>query len=127
MQQEAEAVDALGVRVVTVTFEGMAAARAYAQETASRWPLLVDDGRRLYDAYGLGRAKLRHLLGFATIKTYVREALDGRWPRWPVADTVQQGGDVIIDPGGIVRFVHVGAGPGDRPSVSRLLAVCRDG
>ena len=116
--------DVLKLRVVTVTFEGIDTARAYVQETANPWPLLVDEKRQLYEAYGLGRAKLRHLLGVATIKTYVREALDGRWPRWPVADTVQQGGDVVIDPVGIVRFVHVGVGPGDRPSVPRLLALC---
>ena len=89
------------------------------------WPLLVDESRHLYRAYDLGRARLRHLIGLTTIKTYLRELLDRRWPRWPVADTVQQGGDVLIDPGGIVRFLHIGAGPGDRPEVEQILAVCR--
>ena len=113
------------MRVVTVTFEGMAAARAYAQEIETPWPVLVDESRHLYHSYGLGRARLRHLIGIATIKTYLRELIDGRWPRMPMADTVQQGGDVLIDPYGTVRFLHIGAGPGDRPQVGRILDVCR--
>jgi len=35
---------------------------------------------------------------------------------------VQQGGNVLIDPNGIVRVHHVGRGPADRPSVDRLIA-----
>jgi hypothetical protein len=30
---------------------------------------------------------------------------------------------VLIDPAGLVRFHHVGSGPGDRPSVDLLLEV----
>ena len=103
----------------------MAAARSYAQETETRWPVLVDESRHLYRGYGLGRARLRHLIGITTIKTYLLELLDGRWPRLPMADTVQQGGDVLIDPCGAVRFLHIGAGPGDRPQVGQILEVCR--
>ena len=34
----------------------------------------------------------------------------------------QQGGNVLIDPGGIVRCHHIGRGPADRPSVRVILA-----
>lgn len=108
---------------LAVTFEDAAAARAYVAETGLRWPLLVDTDRRLYRAYGMGKARLRHLFGPATLGAYWREARLGRFPRLPRADTRQQGGNVLIDPGGLVRFHHVGRGPADRPLVDTLLAV----
>jgi len=36
-------------------------------------------------------------------------------------DIHQRGGDVLIDPHGIVRFHHVGSGPANRPAVDSLL------
>ena len=106
-----------------MTFEDAAAARAYVAETGLRWPLLVDTDRRLYRAYGMQKARLRQLWGAATFRAYWREARLGRFPRLPRADTRQQGGNVLIDPGGVVRFHHVGRGPADRPPVATLLAV----
>ena len=105
-----------------MTFEDAAAARAYVAETGLRWPLLVDTDRRLYRAYGMRKARLRHLWGPATFRAYWREARRGRFPRLPCADTRQQGGNVLIDPGGLVRFHHVGLGPADRPAVESLLS-----
>ncbi len=86
---------------------------------------LSDPERQLYAAYRMGRARWRHLWGLATMGAYAREAWHGRFPRIPRADTVQQGGNVLIDPAGIVRFHHVGRGPADRPSIDTLLAVPR--
>lgn len=43
----------------------------------------------------------------------------------PWAQVGQRGGDVLIDPAGIVRVHHVGDGPADRPSVESLLAAIR--
>ena len=117
--------DTLGVRVLTVTFESSGSARIYAEETESPWPVLVDGGRTLYRTYGFDRSKLRHLFGWSTMTTYFREALVGRWPRWPVSDTVQQGGDILIDPDGIVRFLYVGSGPGDRSDIDEIVEICR--
>ncbi len=125
MRQAERELDALAVRVLVVTFEPPAAARAYASETKTRWPVLSDESRSLYREYGMGRAQWRHLLGPAALLAYVREGARGQLPRWPASDPMQQGGDVLVDPGGIVRLVHVGAGPGHRPPVERLLAVCR--
>ena len=38
-------------------------------------------------------------------------------------DVRQLGGDVLIDPQGVIRLHHVGRGPADRPAVARLLNV----
>lgn len=122
MQQAEEDLARLGVEPLAVTFEDAAAARAYVAETGLRWPLLVDTERRLYRAYAMRKARLRHLWGPATFRAYWREARRGRFPRLPRADTRQQGGNVLIDPDGLVRFHHVGLGPADRPAVESLLA-----
>ena len=105
-----------------VTFEAREAAREYLEETRMFWPLLVDTERRLYRAYDMHAARLRHLWGCATMRAYGREALRGRFPRIPRADTAQQGGNVLIDPAGVVRLHHVGRGPADRPTVATVLA-----
>ncbi len=125
MRQAARELDALNVRVLVVTFESRSAARGYVAETGIGWPVLSDESRALYRAYGMARARWRHLLGPSALLAYAREVVRGRIPRWPSADPVQQGGDVLIDPAGIVRWVHVGAGPGHRPPVERLLEVRR--
>ena len=125
MQQAAGELDALKIRVLVVTFEAPAAARAYVSETKTRWPVLCDESRALYRQYGMGRARWRHLLGPSALRAYARAMAEGRLPRWPAADPMQQGGDVLIDADGIVRLVHVGKGPGQRPPVERLLEVCR--
>lgn len=125
MRQAERELDALAIRVLVVTFEPPSVARAYVSETKTRWPVLSDESRSLYREYGMGRARWRDLLGPPALLAYAREAARGRLPRWPVSDPTQQGGDVLVDPDGIVRLVHVGAGPGHRPPVERLLEVCR--
>ena len=125
MQQAERELDALKIRVLVVTFEAPPVARAYVSETKTRWPVLSDESRSLYRRYGMGRARWRHLLGPSALLAYARAMAQGRLPRWPAADPMQQGGDVLIDAEGIVRLVHVGKGPGHRPPVERLLAACR--
>jgi hypothetical protein len=115
--------NALAIDVVVVTFQPDHVARAYADETGLPWPLLIDERRQFYHAYSMGRAKLRDLIGPAVWWAYFRELLRGQLPRWPQGDTEQQGGDVLIDPDGIVRIHHIGAGPADRPAVEDLLRV----
>ncbi len=122
LQQAREELDRLGVQTLVVTFEAREAAREYLEEIRLFWPLLVDTERRLYRAYDMHAARLRHLWGFATMRAYGREALRGRFPRIPRADTAQQGGNVLIDPAGVVRLHHVGRGPADRPTVTSVLA-----
>ena len=112
----------LEIQPLVITFEGPDEAREYLDETGLSWPLLVDAERELFRAYGMRKARLRHLWGLATMRAYGREALGGRFPRLPRADTAQQGGNVLVDPAGIVRFHHVGRGPADRPLVDSILA-----
>lgn len=121
-----DALNQFEVSVLAVTFESVESARVYLEESKLPWPVLVDKDRTLYRAYGCERSKWWHLFGWSTLKTYFSEALAGRLPRWPVSDTIQQGGDILIDPSGTVRFVYVGEGPGDRPDVADIIEICRN-
>jgi len=52
---------------------------------------------------------------------YLKEILKGRLPKTSHGDIYQRGGDLLIDPDGIVHLHHVGAGPADRPAVETIL------
>ena len=110
------------VRVVVVTFEAGYLARSYAEDTGLLWPLLVDDTRRVYNAYGMLNASFWEIWGPATWRAYLKEMARGRFPKKSAGDVSQRGGNVLIDPSGIVRMHHIGKGPADRPAVAAILS-----
>ena len=121
MQQQQRALQDWGIRVAVVTFETTPFVRAYLAETNVTWPVLIDHDRTLYRGYGMHRGRLRDIWGGRTWLAYMKELARGRLPKYSGADTRQLGGDVLIDPAGIVRLHHVGTGPADRPSVAAIL------
>ena len=106
---------------MVVTFENDFLARAYVEDTLLMWPLLVDDTRETYQAYGMLAASFWDIWGPKTWWAYLKEILKGERLRKSEGDLSQRGGDVLIDPDGIVTLHHVGVGPADRPPVERLL------
>jgi len=124
LQQHERTLEELDIRIAVVTFEQSAVARGYARESGLRWPILVDDTRTLYRDYGMLRGTRWNIWGPRTWWAYAKELVRGRMPSAAGlgSDTSQLGGDVLVDPTGIVRFLHVGSGPADRPSVNALLA-----
>jgi len=62
------------------------------------------------------------ILGPKSWDVYLKLLFRGRRLRVPAGDIYQLGGDVLIDPRGIVRLHHVGRTPADRPSVESLLS-----
>ncbi|MDO8479124.1 MAG: SelL-related redox protein [Candidatus Rokubacteria bacterium] len=119
--------EGLGFEVVVVTFEARERAAVYVRETGLRWPLLIDRQRVLYRAYGMGRGRWSAIWGPATWWAYLRLIGRGRRLRRPTGDVHQLGGDVLVDPRGMVAFHHVGSGPADRPPVVLLLEQVRQG
>ncbi len=127
MQQDERTFQELDTFIVVVTFERGPQARAYADDTGLGWPILVDETRALYRAYGMLRGKKWDIWGPRTWWAYTKELFRGRAPGVTglYSDTSQLGGDVLIDPAGRVKFLHVGSGPADRPSVAALVAARR--
>lgn len=110
------------LRIVVVTFENSIFARSYAEETSLSWPLLVDDTRQTYRSYGMLTASFWDVWGPRTWWAYAKGLLKGEKLHKSEGDVYQRGGDVLIDPSGIVRLHHVGVGPSDRPSVKAILS-----
>ena len=125
MRLHEKELDDLGVKVVVVTFQAGPLADAYGRETELSWPLLVDDTLSLYRAYGIERGRLWDIWGPASWGAYAKLLSRGRKMKAPAGDVNQLGGDVLVDPQGIVRMHHIGSGPADRPPVSQLLDVIR--
>ncbi len=109
------------VIVVVVTFENDFLARGYLEETSLSWPLLIDETRETYANYGMLTASFLDIWGPKSWWAYLKEIMKGRMPKKSHGDISQRGGDLLIDPGGIVRMHHVGAGPADRPAVEAIL------
>lgn len=104
-----------------VTFDDDFMAQRYVRETHLDWPLLLDRSRSLYKFYGMERASWGAIYGPASIGHYVKLMLSGRKLKRPGSDWRQLGGDVLIDPEGVVRLHFVSSSPHDRPSVDLLL------
>jgi len=95
--------------------------KLYVDEMKLPWPLLLDEELELYKAYGFERVTLAKLLGPITTLKYVWLMLSGHRPGRPGKDIRQMGGNVLIDPDGVVRMHHQCVTPHDRPGVQEIL------
>lgn len=100
-------------------------AMSYVRDTGLTWPLLVDESRLLYAAYGMDRGGWWDIFGPQSWWAYCKLLFRGRRLQRSGSDVRQLGGDVLVDPQGKVRVHHVGSGPADRPSVTSLLDAVR--
>lgn len=99
--------------------------KIYVEEMNLTWPLLLDEKLELYRGYGFERASLARLLGPITTLKYVWLMLSGHLPGKKGKDIRQMGGNVLIDPEGVVRMHHQSVTPHDRPGVDEILACVR--
>jgi hypothetical protein len=106
--------------VAVVTFEQAWRAEAYVRDTGTTWPILLDRDRVLYTAYDMHRGSRRKVLGVRQWWTYIRLILRGHRVQRPTDDIYQLGGDVLIDPAGIVQLHFVSDSPVDRPSLDSI-------
>jgi hypothetical protein len=127
LRRHEDEVKRLGLAIVVVTFEAREWAEEYVRETDLQWPLLIDQRRALYGAYGMGRGRWSAIWGPATWWAYIKLLARGQRMRRPSGDIHQLGGDVLVDPAGRVTLHHVGKGPADRPAIAALLERVRQG
>jgi peroxiredoxin len=109
--------------VVLITFTRPRNLRGFRRHLGLRFPVLADEARSTYRAYGLGRGSWRRVWGVRSMRAYARVLRGGHRPSFPTQDTLQLGGDFIIDPEGRVAYAYRSNGPDDRPSVAELLRV----
>ena len=115
--------DSLEIVVLIVSFESRASVVRYASEPGLPGAVVADTQRELFAGYAMGRASVYDVWGPKTWWAYARSLLGGAKLRSSTGDTSQRGGNVLIDPEGIVQMHHVGRGPSDRPSVSTISEV----
>ena len=117
----------LDVEVVAVTFQSGPIVESYVRDTGLDWPMLIDSELELYRAYGINRGHWWNIFGPPAWWPSLKLLIRGRRLRRPSGDVRRLGGDVLVDPQGIVRLHHVGDSPGDRPSIQALLETVRRG
>ena len=118
----------IAARVVCVTFAEPRALSAFERELNLPYPLYGDPDRTTYRALGFGRACARRVwLDPRVWRRYAALLLRGRRPPVPVGsqDTLQLGGDAVLDARGRLRWIYRSRGPEDRPSVEQLAAAVR--
>jgi hypothetical protein len=85
------------------------------------YPILVDRERRAYRAWGLERGSMLGIWGDPHVWVrYGRELASGVRLRRPGADTLQLGGDFVVDPAGTVVYARPQRRD-DRPPVAELV------
>src|SRR3989338_2567550 len=105
---------------MVISFGPMPGAQAWLKETGASFTLLLDPDRAAYRAYDLEHSLVRSW-GPRVWLRYAQLLLAGRAWRGIQGDSGQLGGDIVVDSGGIIRFVHRSHDPTDRPAVRQLL------
>jgi hypothetical protein len=118
----------LGLRIVVVAFAPPDALRGYQhRQRLDDLLVLSDPDRRAYGAFGFGRGTiLRVWLDPRVWVRYAQLVLRGRRPEPAAEDTLQLGGDVLLDADGRVAWIYRSRGPEDRPTVARVQAALND-
>lgn len=111
-----------GCEVALVTFTAPRNLRGYRGRLGLPYPVLSDEARTAYRAYGFGRGPWWRVWGPATLRAYARLVRRGERVTRPTEDTQQLGGDVVVDATGRVAYLHRSRGPADRPPVDDLVA-----
>jgi hypothetical protein len=114
--------DELGVRVVVVAFAPPESLVGYQhRQRLDHLLVLSDPDRRAYDAFGLGRGSLlRVWLDPRVWVRYLELMLRGRRLEVAHEDTLQLGGDALIDAHGRIAWIYRSRGPEDRPTVAAI-------
>lgn len=110
-----------------VTFTDPVGLADYRHRNLLPYPILRDHDCGAYRAFGLDRGSVWRVWGWRALARYAQLVGRGGWRdlRAPVEDTLQLGGDFVIDRAGRLAWGHWGAGPDDRPDVDDLIAAAR--
>ena len=120
LRQHIDEITSLNAQVVVISFGPALGAQAWLEETGAPFTLLLDPDRSAYWAYDLEHSLVRSW-GPRVWLRYAQLLLAGRAWRGIQGDSGQLGGDIVVDSGGIIRFVHRSHDPTDRPAVRQLL------
>ena len=108
-------------RIVVVTFSPPELLARFEAELGLGLPMLSDRDRALYAALGFGRGSVRRVwLDPRVWARYARLLARGERMRPAQEDTLQLGGDAVVDAEGRLVWAYRSRGPEDRPSIEAL-------
>ena len=107
--------------VKIVTFDSTKLACDYRKNFDLDWPLLLDPEFELYRAYTMEKASWWALASPPRIIRYLVDIFSTGVPGKQGKDIRQLGGNIVIDPQGIVRLFHPSQNPHDRPSANEIV------
>ena len=97
-------------------------AKVFREETGITFPLLIDEGKKAYDALELRSANLLHLLRKDNFESRARARAAGHQQHKLGRNPFQLGGSFVFGPGDVDRFAHISETFGDNASPEALLA-----
>lgn len=111
------------VSIVIVSFEEERYVRRYRDQTGLQWPLISDPNRELYRLFGMEKAKLRQIINWRSLRGYLGLVFGlRRAVKMPTNhDYLQLGGDVLVDPRGVIQLIHHSHSPEDRPKLTDIM------
>ena len=113
-------VRALGADLVVIGQGSVDEARAFRDAEKLTMPLLTDPSRQAYCAVGMRRG-LRSVLTPSVLARAFTAWRGGFRQSRPAGDPLQQGGVLVIAPGGVERFRYISRQAGDHPPPARIL------
>ena len=111
--------------VAVISFSAPAQVADYQRRQLAPLDVLVDEDRRAYAAFDLGRGSVIKVWGPKSWMAYGRLLRQGRHLQRPTEDTLQLGGDFVIDRDGRIAYAYRSEDPDDRPPVDTLLTAVR--
>ncbi|UZD22792.1 redoxin domain-containing protein [Algoriphagus halophytocola] len=96
----------------------------HSSPTPSVFPILSDEKKHIYKAFGVTESSLIGGLKMILHPTMIWQALSNN-PKKPAIDSdpMQMPASFLIDPKGIIRLAYYGAHYGDHPSIDRILSI----
>lgn len=123
----AERRDEIGARIGCITFADPGRLEGFQRKMRLPYGLYTDPRREAYRAFGIERASVRRVwLDPRVWWRYATLLARGQRPQVSEEDTLQLGGDAVLDGDGRLSWIYRSRGPEDRPPVGELVrAVAR--
>lgn len=86
-----------------------------------RTRFVSDPTLAVYHTYGMGRNSVWRVYGWRIVRAYFQMISRGRPILKPRADTLQRGGDFVINREGRLTLAHVGRDQVDRPTIEDVI------
>lgn len=121
LHRELHTIRSRGAELVVVGQGSSRWARAFRERLALQNPVYVDPERGLYGALGMKRG-IGSQLTLGALGNYWRAMRSGYFPRGLLGDSLQQGGVLVVLPGGRIAYRYLSREAGDHPPVADVLA-----